>query len=278
MDHMETDVRDFAALRARIVERYPEMSKQLKIIAEFALQNPEVMAMETVARLSERIKLPPSTFIRFAQALDYSGFSEMKRDFSNSLIFSMKDRDRAEPEADIDDDIISSVVRTGTEELNILNSTLDRGAFKKAVTAIVDADSIFVTAQHLSYPLAALFAWSLLQEEIECILLDNVGGFALRQSESADAKDVTVAISFAPYQPSVIQQAHAHSERGGTVIGITDSEVSPLANAATHNLILQGFVSGKRGTVAGATCLIRALTRSVANAKNERSDDDKGRP
>lgn len=152
MDQSYTDIREFAALRARIVERYPEMSKQLKVIAEFALHNPEVMAMETVARLSERLELPPSTFVRFAQALDYSGFAEMKRDFSNSLIFLMKDREAADTQTDHTDDIICAMAQRGSEELSVLNATLDRENFATIVTILAEADVIFVTAQHLSYP------------------------------------------------------------------------------------------------------------------------------
>lgn len=260
-----TDVRDFAALRARIVERYPDMSKQLRLIAEFALQHPEVMAMETVARLSERLSLPPSTFVRFAQALDYSGFAEMKRDFSNSLMFIVRDRETSEPSEPVEGDPIARFVQIGTEELNALNSTIDRENLAVLAGILRDAATIYVAAQHLSYPFAALFTWSLLAQDKECIMLDNVGGFALRQSQSAGPDDVTVAISFAPYQPSVVQQAHAHVERGGTVIAITDSEVSPLANAATHSLILQGFVPDKNGALVGATCLVRALASAVLN-------------
>lgn len=255
----QSDVRDFAALRARIVERYPMMSKQLQAIAEFALQKPEVMAVETVARLSEMMSLPPSTFIRFAQALDYSGFSEMKRDFSNYLMFRMREISVPEASTSGEEDPVSRLVHAGIEELSALNATIDRAKFGEIAGVLAAADTIFVTAQHLSYPLAALFAWSLLQEGHECVLLDNVGGFALRQSQSAGARDVTVAISFAPYQPSVVQQAHAHQERGGTVIAITDSEVSPLATAATHSLILHGLAPNKAGALSGATCLIRAL-------------------
>lgn len=265
----QSDVRDFAALRARIVERYPMMSKQLQAIAEFALQKPEVMAVETVARLSEMMSLPPSTFIRFAQALDYSGFSEMKRDFSNYLMFRMREITVPETSAPVEGDAVSRLVRAGMEELGALTATMDRTKFDEIAGLLAAADTLFVTAQHLSYPLAALFAWSLLQEGHECVLLDNVGGFALRQSQAAGPKDVTVAISFAPYQPSVVQQAHAHQERGGTVIAITDSEVSPLAAAATHSIILQGLAPNKAGALAGATCLIRALAFALIEKRME---------
>ncbi|WP_138471731.1 MurR/RpiR family transcriptional regulator [Poseidonocella sp. HB161398] len=256
----QRDVRDFASLRTRIVERYPKMSKQLQAIAEFALNNPEVMAVETVSRLSEQLSLPPSTFVRFAQAMDYSGFSEMKRDFSNYLMFRMRELDNAEaPPAGDEGDPLSLFMAAAQTELADLGGSVDRADFDRVAAELKAAQTIFVTAQHLSYPLAALFAWSLLQEGRQCVLLDNTGGFALRQSQLAGPGDVTVAISFAPYQPSVVQQAHAHIERGGTVIAISDSDLSPLAAAATHRLTLRGLVPNRRGALAGATCLLRAL-------------------
>lgn len=263
---------DFSDLRAKIEGRYATMSKQLQVIADFALAFPEVTAIETVAQLSQRLSLAPSTFIRFAQALDYSGFSEMKRDFSSCLDIRMRDMAAPEVSPSGGEDLLSRSLRVGMEELCALNVAIDRTKFDEIAGLLARANTIFVTAQHLSYPLAALFTWSLLQEGHECILLDNAGGFALRQSQLAGPKDVTLAISFAPYQPSVVQQAYAHQERGGTVIAITDSEVSPLATAATHSLILQGPAPNRAGTLAGVTCLIGALATAMIEARMSRGE------
>lgn len=259
------DVRDFAALRARIVERYPEMTSQLRTIAEFALQHPEIMAVETVSRLAARLSIPPTTIVRFAQALDYGGFAEMKRDFSNCLIFHMQKRDaprKLTPEVPADDGIGQFAARA-VAELDGFSRTFDRSAFSESVRLLTEANTIYVAAQHLSYPLAALFAWTLLQDNHQCILLDNIGGFALRQSQAAGPHDVTVSISFAPYQPSVVQEAHAHVERGGKVIAITDSALSPLAAPATQTLVIDGMSADREAPIAAATCLVRALANAV---------------
>src|SRR6185369_11862544 len=68
-----------AALRARIAERYDSLSNRLQQIAKFVLDHPNDIALETVVVIAERAGVPPSALIRFAQALDYSGFREMQR-------------------------------------------------------------------------------------------------------------------------------------------------------------------------------------------------------
>src|SRR5690606_23577447 len=84
---------NFLEMRSRIVERYPDLSPQFQSIAQFALSNPEAMATETVVQLAERLSAPPSSLVRFAQALGYTGFAEMKRGFRDHLVFLVKAKD-----------------------------------------------------------------------------------------------------------------------------------------------------------------------------------------
>ena len=109
--------------------------------------------------------------------------------------------------------------------------------FREAANHLAHASEIYVTAQHAAFAYATLFSWTLLRYHRQCHLLDNAGGFALRQSELAGPLDTTLAISFEPYQPSVVQAAKAHADRGGTVISVTDSPLSPLARYS--NILLE---------------------------------------
>ena len=90
------------------------------------------------------------------------------------------------------------------------------------------------------------------------MLLDNVGGYALPQSRLAGPRDVTLAISFGPYQPSVVQAAQTHCEHGGAVVAITDTPLSPLAPHASVLLLVPG------GASVGAAVIVEALAGAVA--------------
>lgn len=255
----------FLEMRSRIVARYPELSPQLQSIAQFALSDPETMAMQTVVQLAERLNAPPSSIVRFAQAMGYSGFAEMKRGFSAHLVYLAKAQSQLLDAGDgkRPAQAARAYLEIARQELDALERDLDVEAFDRSVEKLATADEIYVAAQHLSFAIGGQFAWSLIEAGRQCLLLDNIGGFALRQSELAGANDATLCISFRPYQPSIVQAAQAHIERGGTVIAVTDTPLSPLAPYATELLIVPGLKALPNNSLAGAVCLIRALAEAV---------------
>lgn len=255
----------FMEIRSRIVAGYPELSPQLQSIAQFALSNPETMATETVVQLAERLNVPPSSIVRFAQAIGCSGFSEMKRGFSTHLVFLAKSQGHTLISGDGKDSAsaLGSFVDAARRELDALERDVDTKAFDRAVGKLASAKEIYVAAQHTSFAIGSLFAWSLIEAGRQCLLLDNVGGFALRQSELAGASDATLCISFSPYQPSVVQAAQAHFERGGTVVAITDTPLSPLAPYASELLIVPGLTAVANNSLVCAVCVVRALATAI---------------
>ena len=90
---------EFEDLKTEISGRYETLSKRLRDIARFALDNPSIIALETIANIAKTARVQPSALIRFAQALGYSGFSEMQRVFQSYVAeqsASYKERIRSE--------------------------------------------------------------------------------------------------------------------------------------------------------------------------------------
>ena len=80
--------RDFRELRTLILERRDRLPKRLVQVADFAIHHPQEIAFGRVAELARKAQVQPSTMIRFAQALGYSGFSDLQ------LVFQSYARDR----------------------------------------------------------------------------------------------------------------------------------------------------------------------------------------
>ena len=266
------DPAGYNELRARVVGRHPVLSQQQQAIATFALAHPETMAMETAEQLARRLDVQPSALVRFAHALGYRGFRELKQLYKAQLIFATaraRNGGSAAQGATTHEsgaDPLADILAHGLDELDRLRRTFDRTAFAAAVEALRRAPAIYVTAQHLAYPFAALMAWQLIGAGRQCNLLDNTGGFALPQSRLARPGEVLVAISVAPYQPSVVQAANAHAERGGTVVAITDAALSPLAASATILLELPAAERPGAPSLAGLACIVQALALALAEA------------
>ena len=73
-------------LRAAILERYDSLSKRLQQIARYVLDEPNEMALETLAVISERCGVQPSAIVRFAKTFGYPGASQMQRLFRDGLL------------------------------------------------------------------------------------------------------------------------------------------------------------------------------------------------
>ncbi len=271
------DPASFQELRGRIVERYPVLSQQQQAIATFALAEPETVAVETAAQLARRLDVQPSALVRFAHALGYPSFRQMKQHFKADLLFKRGGRAAVEqgggdgPPA-FEGDGLDAALGLAIEELEQLRAAFDHRAFARAVDLLDEAPTIYLTAQHQAYPMAALFAWLLLRSGRRCHLLDNTGGYALPAATLAEPEALLVAISLAPYQPSVVQAANAHKARGGKVLAITDSSLAPLAAAATTLLDLPHPNREPTRPLAGLTTLVQALALAT---RQPRDDDGK---
>src|SRR5690606_14561036 len=74
------------ALREEIIARYDTLSKRLQQVARYVLDQPNALALETLAVLAQRAGVQPSTIVRFAKAFGYEGAAQMQRLFRNGLI------------------------------------------------------------------------------------------------------------------------------------------------------------------------------------------------
>ena len=75
-------------LKQAISVAYPGLSKQLQQIARFTLERPNDLALGTVAVVAEAAGVQPSALIRFANALDFGGFTELQQVCRERLLAS----------------------------------------------------------------------------------------------------------------------------------------------------------------------------------------------
>ena len=73
-------------LRAAILVRYESLSKRLQQIARYVLDEPNAMALETLAVLAERTGVQPSAIVRFAKSFGFDGATQMQRLFRDGLL------------------------------------------------------------------------------------------------------------------------------------------------------------------------------------------------
>ena len=265
-------------LEKAIIEQFPSLSKRLQQIASHALDNPSELALETIAAVSQRAGVQPSSLIRFAKVFGFSGYSDMQRVFRLRLTDAMPDyKERLKSlngteaqgeEAKDVNALLEQFVEADVVGLRRLQQNKRLGMLlDQAFKLIADSDTVYVVAHRRSFPIACYLAYALSQMNVKNVLVDGVGGMFMQQVGHATNRDVIIAISSKAYSPDVAQVVRESKQRGVKVVAMTDSPLSPLAEHADVSLEVQqaavGLFRSLAVTMTLAVTLIVGLGRAV---------------
>ena len=269
----------YEELKDAITRVYPGMSKQLQRIARFALEKPHDLALGTVATVAEATEVQPSAMIRFANALGYSGFSEMQQVFRGHLVErSASYRERIDHlrrkqvnGARAPAGVLHQLVGDSVAELGLLEENILERDLKVAVKLIAGAKRIHVLAQRRAFPVASYLAYALGQLELRTHLLDGAGGMLRENLRMVDKQDLLLVASFQRYSPEVIEAAEHCSRRGVAVASITDGPLSPLKAPARVCFELADDSSRPFRSLVAPLCLAQALVMSTGHHLAEKA-------
>jgi DNA-binding MurR/RpiR family transcriptional regulator len=258
-----------------ITDAYPQLSNRLQGIARFALGNPDAMALSTVAEISRGAEVPPSAVIRFANALGYSGFSELQQIYRERLVArSVTYRERIEEMRRTGGDeghVLPQLVDSSIRELERLREHLEPRRLHAASELVLGADAVFLLAQRRAFPVAAYLAYGLAQLEIPAFLLDSVAGMLRQQIGAIRRGNVLIAASFRNYSAEVIEAAELAHKQGAVVIAITDQTVSPLVRFARVTLLVGDDPTVQFRSLVAPLCAAQALVMALGYAGIERN-------
>ena len=229
----------FELLRSDLAVKRDQLSPRLRQIADFALSNPNDMALETISVIAERAGVPPSSLIRFANAFGYGGFSAMQRVFRSQLVERTTDyaeRIRGLRQRDVvhgPASVLDRLAVSGIGALEHLRGATPPHLIEQAVGLLVRAEVIHVVGQRRSFAVAAYLAYAFGQLGARSHLLDGLGGMTLGQAGLITPRDLLVAVSFAPYAPDTLEVVRGAHERSVPVLALTDGPLSPLLPLAT---------------------------------------------
>jgi DNA-binding MurR/RpiR family transcriptional regulator len=282
---------DYEDLIRVIHERYDSMSKGYQAIALFLTQNPNDVAMQSVNAIAERCGVHASNFVRFAQALGYSGFKDLQELFQKRLSTAAPGFEARvkvlERELGVRKDrseyaFLRDLVIRDVASLEGLLADIDPDALRKAADLLEKADVVYLLGQLRSAPVVELLRYILTMLGKRCVLLDASGGLATHMARAMLAGDLLVAVSFRFYAKEVVRIVEEAASRGAVVIAISDSTLSPLAKNAELLFAVPEHEYTFSRSLAAPMCLAQALTLALASrlqggAKNPRIPTVTGR-
>jgi DNA-binding MurR/RpiR family transcriptional regulator len=275
---MTTDIapRDFAALKALIIERATDMPKRLTQVATYAVENPDEVAFGTVASIALSADVQPSTLVRFAQALGYQGFSDLQDVFRSRLrdrvlnyderLEQLRGHARDGSKASL---LLDGFTDAAARSLSALKEKIDPQQLEQAVKMLAKAETIYLVGLRRSFPITSYMSYAFGKLGVKNMLIDAVGGLAAEDISFATPQDRILAISFTPYASETISLAQRAAARGVPIVAITDSPFSPLASVASLWFEIQEANFEGFRSMSATLSLAMTLTVAVAEQRKQ---------
>ncbi len=262
-------------LRSEIVKSYDDLSPRLQQVAKYVLENPNDMALQTLAVIAERCNVQPSTIVRFAKTFGYDGASQMQNLFRDEMLTQPPSPSYAERIRQFTrrsgtagslapHDVMQEFADNNILALEHLKNSVRKADLERAIEMIRTAGAVYLVGLRRSFPVASYLAYALRHVDKRAYLLDGVAGMLAEQSSMLTSRDLLIAISFHPYAPETAEIATACKEQKARIIAITDSRLSPIASAADLCFEIKDAEVRQFRSLTASLCLAQTLVISYA--------------
>ena len=195
--------RVFSELKPWLQDHYQDLPKRLQSVAVFAMHNPEVIALNTVASISDQVGVTPSAMVRFAKSIGYQGFSDMQTVFQESM------RHMPQPYAERlnsmqrsagrEQTVLSQFTQAAAESIARLEHNVDASALLKASEQLAQARVVYIAGQGRAEPVVAYLHYTLVKLGVQSVVLSGMPHSMADKARMLQTDDVLLAISFSPY-------------------------------------------------------------------------------
>lgn len=270
---------DFKALREHLATGKVRLPRKLTQVATYFLAHPDEIAFGTAATIAMHAEVQPSTLVRFAQTLGYSGFSELQGVFRERLKErppTYEDRLNAlrahtEP-ASRTEILFRGFCDAAERSITRLRENIDPRAIGAAARQLAAADTIYLIARRRSYTVTTYLSYAFGKLGVKHVLLGSSAGSDQETLAFATERDAAIAIGFTPYAAETLAHARQIAERGAPLIVITDSPFSPLvAEALIWFEAAEADYEGFR-SLSATMALAMALAVAVAELKRDTNE------
>ena len=267
---------DFDAFVETLRERRADLPRRLAQGAEHVMAHLDEMAFGSTAEIAAAIGVQASTLVRFAQALGYSGFSELQDIFKSRLrrrsvdhrdrLKTLRASGRGRGEAST---LLEGFAQASEASLAQMRKSVPPADLQAAVAMLAKARTIVLVGARRSFPVVSYLSYAFGGLGVPAVLIDQIGGLGPEQAIVATPTDALLAVSYAPYAQTTLDIAAAAHRRGVPVLGLTDSALSPLVENCRLWIEIAEADFGAFRTNAATFAV--AMTLAIATAERRRA-------
>jgi DNA-binding MurR/RpiR family transcriptional regulator len=223
-----------------LLEAYSDLSPQLQLAARYVLDSPRDVALLSMREQARRAGVQPATMTRLAKHLALEGYEAIREMYAQAvrggnLDFSSRaDRQLTDQKLKGDHALAAEMAAGASRQIAALAEVEARDSLAAAAECLATARRIYCLGMRSSFPAAWYFSYVLSLVRDGVLLVDGMGGIGIDSLRNAASDDVLLVASVSPYTRATVEAVDYVARRGIRIVAITDSAVSPVADAALH--------------------------------------------
>lgn len=226
----------------RIRRKMSAFSASHRIIAELILNRCSEVVKMSSHDIAKELRISPSTIVRFAVEIGYSGFGEMMDDLRSTVfIYSQAPMQKIRDsfcENEPLENILQKVVEQGVKNLALRKFTPLNDTFMKVARFMTHAENIYLIGARSSYCVVQYGGFFLSTMAKNIHYFSSSSETRYEQLDELTEKDIVFAVSFHRYYKDTVDAAAFAKKKRALVVGITDSILSPIANHCDEILLV----------------------------------------
>lgn len=246
------------------------LSKGHRRIAEYIAQHYAQAMFMTAAALGAECGISESTVVRFATAMGYEGYPELREALASLVRQRLTSEQRFAIASNLSEDaVLSTVLHNDQQNIRKTVEALSQADFDEVVSRLLGARRIYVMGLRSAAPLAQFLYLYLHQILDEVVLVQNTLGDVFEEIARIGNQDVLIGISFPRYSSRTVEGMRFARQNGAQVIGLTDGEMSPLREVSDVCLCACTDMASFVDSLAAPMSVINALIVSVGLRRRE---------
>ena len=254
----------------RLNKNYKTLSKGQKQLAAYITENYDRAAFITASKMGRIVGVSESTVVRFAYALGYDGYPELQKSLQELIRNKLTSVQRIQLTGDLQpNDVLRSVLKSDVSNIRATIDSIDNASFNAAINALLEAKKVYIVGLMSAAPLAQFLAYYLGFVMDNVVVVSGAMGNIYEDLFRISSEDVCIGISFPRYSNRTIDALDFARGKDATIIAITDSISSPIAEKAEHALIARSDMAGFADSLVAPLSLINAIIVACSLRRRE---------
>ncbi len=260
-------------IQQMIVQKLPEYSKNQKTLANFVLENIQMIPLLSVSQVAKRSGVSTATVVRFARLLGFQGYLEFRNSLAELLKEQLSPLERYKKTLTRKSEFENSLAKVAQTAINNIQVTIDQNTldeFKHIVKHIRRAENIFCMGMGISHFLSEIMAYLLKLYMKKAFPLNSDSPSFPEQIILLSPKDLLFVFVFPPYSIQTLEAARQAYQMKIPVISFTDKQTSPITEYSEHVLTAKTDNILFTNSLGAISVLMNALITELALTEEKR--------